>query len=191
MKMNGLFFGGLFWGILISLIGLSIILKYAFNIDLHMIRLFFGIIIVLLGLRIVIGQTGNHHSATIKTQGYHHYDGECNVVFSSRTIDLTRIPENGKLPGEISVVFGSATVILPDSMNLEVSSTTVFGTTILPDRSYAGFGEDRYTIRNNPTAPLQKIETNTVFGKLVFEVVPTVPNEIKPDSTDTQPENDY
>lgn len=188
--MSGLFFGSLFWGILISLLGLSIILKHAFNIDLHLLRLFFGIVIILLGLKIIVGQTSKH-PVKLKVNGYHNYSQEYNVVFSSRTIDLTNLPDKADFPGEITVVFGNANVIIPDSINLEVSSTTVFGTTILPDRSYAGFGEDRYVINNNPDAPVHRLETNTVFGKLVFEIIPSVAKKQKPDSTGTGQENSY
>ena len=193
MKMNGLIFGGLFWGILISLIGLSIVLKYAFHIQLPLVRVFFGIIIILIGLKIIVGQASRHQAKSHNYSTIYHYSRDYDVVFSSTTIDLSKYESGQKIPGEISVVFGSAVVIVPDTMNLEVSSTTVFGTTIMPDRSYAGFGEDRYMIKNNPDAPVNRMETTTVFGKLVFEIVPGIKSGIgtEADSVKAEPVNSF
>jgi len=169
--MNGLYFGGLFWGILISLIGFSIVLKYAFHINIPFVRIFFGIIIILFGLKLIVGSTGKaktHNNNTLKNI---HFSEECNIIFSSGTIDLTGYLEQSKLPKEISVVFGNAIVLVPDSLNLEITSTTVFGSTILPDRSYAGFGEDRYVVGKTPANPISSITTNTVFGRLEFRLI--------------------
>jgi predicted membrane protein len=186
MKMNGLFFGGLFWGILISLFGLSIVLKYAFNVNIPLGRIFFGIIIILLGLRLIIGHTGINKFKPHKTMNYRHGSREITVLFSNGVIDLSKYAATQKFPREISVVFGNATVIIPDSLNLEITSSTVFGSTILPDRSYAGFGEDVFIMNQNPDAPVYKVETNTVFGKLEFEIVKTPPPTTeKQDTTKT------
>lgn len=192
MKMSGLFFGSLFWGILILLIGLSIILKHAFHIQFPLFRLFLGIIIVLIGLKLLIGPSGRSAPRARKYVSTYYSSREFDVIFSSRTIDFTKYQDLKNLPVEITVVFGNALVIVPDSINLEVTSTTVFGSTIMPDRSYAGFGEDRYVINNNPEAPLHRIETTTVFGKLEFEIVPAAVSDhfqAEQDTTETKQED--
>jgi predicted membrane protein len=190
MKMNGLFFGGLFWGILISLFGLSIVLKYAFNINIPFGRIFFGVIIILFGLRLIIGQSGFIKTRHNKALNYNKNSKEITVLFSNGVVDLSKFVNSKNFPSEISVIFGSATVIVPDSINLEITSNTVFGSTILPDRSYAGFGEDVFVMNTEQGAPIYQIETNTVFGKLEFEYVksPKTASE-KPDST--KAENDF
>jgi predicted membrane protein len=177
MKMHGLFFGGLFWGILISLFGLSIVLRYALNINLPFGRIFFGIIIILLGLRLILGHSSSNKYRQPKNLNYHYGSREITVLFSNGVIDLSKYAANQKMPKEISVVFGNATVIVPDTLNLEIASSTVFGTTILPDRSYAGFGEDEFIMNQHPDSPVYKIDTNTVFGKLEFEIVKTKPSQ--------------
>jgi len=169
--MSSLFFGGLFWGILISLIGLSIVLRYAFNIHIPIIRIFFGVVIILIGLRLIIGHTTKSKVDRSYTFSENVNKKDYDIVFSSATIDLTKLEDYSKLPKEISVVFGNETVIIPDSINLEVTSTTVFGSTILPDRSYSGFSEDRFLIKKNNDGDFYKILTTTIFGKLIFEEV--------------------
>jgi len=190
--MSGLLFGSLFWGILIALIGLSIILKHAFHVQFPLIRLFLGIIIILIGLRVIVGSSGKHTVRSRKYVSSYYSSKDFDVIFSNRTIDFTKYSDIEKLPNEITVVFGNALVIVPDTINLEVTSTTVFGSTILPDRSYAGFGEDRYVINNNPQAPLHKIETTTVFGRLEFELL-TVSDKTKaePDTTQTKTDTSF
>ncbi len=194
MKMSGLFFGSLFWGILIILIGLSIVLKHAFNINFPIIRLFLGVIVILIGFKLIVGSSAKSHVRSRKHVSSYYSSKEFDVIFGSRTLDLTKLSDLSSFPGEISVVFGNALVILPDSINLEVFSTTVFGSTILPDRTYAGFGEDRYVIGKDNQAPLQRLETNTVFGRLEFELAPAMePAQEKPqqDSTKTKQEDTF
>lgn len=185
--MNGIFFGGLFWGILILLIGLSIVLKYAFHIEIPLVRVFLGIIVILIGLRLIIGNTRKSGIIPRTHTRNVNITGNCDVVFSSATIDLSNLKEGQQLPAEISVVFGNAVVVIPDTINLEVMSTTVFGTTILPDRTYAGFGEDRYFIKNDPMGKSHRIQVTTVFGKLVFETTPTHSSTNDKASGDTSP----
>ena len=194
--MHGLFFGGLFWGLLISLIGISMILKYVLNIDLHLGSIFFGIILVLFGLKLIFGQSfkpvvKHHHNNKVN---FYSGSGDHNILFSSGTIDLTNYKDGSRFPREINVVFGSAVVLVPDSMNLEIATTTVFGSTNLPGRSYNGFGEDTIILSNDNSKPLIKMETNTVFGKLDFEIVPSGNGKAplaKPDTTATKEEETF
>jgi predicted membrane protein len=194
MKMHGLLFGSLFWGILISLIGFSIILKYVLNIDLPLVRIFFGIILIIVGVRIIVGHSGKPQGGHNKHVNYYNSSRDYSIVFSNGTVDLTGFTDGQKIPYEVNVVFGHATVLVPDSMNLEVNSTTVFGSTIFPERAYNGFGEDTFKLNNNPDAPLLKIETNAVFGRLVFEIVPTKTSKTsvsKPDSIVTEEKTSF
>jgi predicted membrane protein len=205
MKMHGLFFGGLFWGLLIILIGVSMVMKHAFNIDFHLVRIFIGIIIVLFGIRIVTGWSwggkvqgiGKHHyNSGIKVNNYSSSKGEYNIIFTDGTIDLTSELLRNKVPREINVVFGSATVLVPDNINLDLESTTVFGSTTLPNRSQRGFGEDHdsYVGSQGTDRQTYKIETNTVFGSLTFEVVPATDSlnaKPKPDSSANKTEGTF
>ncbi len=185
--MNGLFFGSLFWGILIILIGLSIVFKHAFNFSFPMIKIFIGIIIVLFGFRLIFGPwvrtrpSGTGHTGILQGAGKHE------IVFNSRMIDLTRFFQGDSKTSEITVVFGNAIVHVPDSINLDITATTVFGSSIMPDRSFSGFGENKYLLRNNPPSSVtHKIMTNTVFGKLELVIKPI--NTLQMESSIEQPE---
>lgn len=176
MRMGGLFFGGLFWGVLISLFGLSMVFKYAFNINLPLVRIFFGIVIILFGIKLIIGFSSKHNSKSFYKINQFRDSKEFNVLFSDGVLDLTSFPDVSKMPKEISVIFGNATVIVPDIINFEIKSTTVFGSTIIPKRSFGGFGEDVYVINNAEDAPIYTLTTNTFFGRLEFKIKTTNSN---------------
>lgn len=172
MRMN-FFFGNIFWGILLLLWGASLILK-TFNVNLPLAKIFLAVIIIMFGLKLLIGSSTKpvKKSGTIKGSYYmSNRSGEYTIVFSSGTIDLRDLQENaGDM--EITVVFGGATVILPTHLNFDIEPTSVFGSTIMPDKSHYGFGGGRFQKGNETGRPIH-IESTAVFGQLeyVFENV--------------------
>ena len=191
--MHGLFFGSLFWGILISLIGISIILKYVLNIDIPLGRIFFGIILVLIGIKIILGNSNRNYSSKSVKVNRCYENGECNIIFSSGMIDLSNYKNGKKLPEEINVVFGSGTILVPENMSLEIKTTTVFGSTEFPNHSYNGFAEDSFTIKGIDNTPIHRLETNAIFGKLIIDVIKTKINDnnTEQDSTNNIGKNSF
>ncbi|GAB1365570.1 hypothetical protein MASR1M36_04410 [Candidatus Cloacimonadaceae bacterium] len=162
MKMDFIF-GNFFWGILVILLGLSIFLK-GFNIHLPLVKVFIAIIIIMFGVKLLIG---GKPSVKISKRNYRHdssvfYTGqsrEYTMVFASGTIDLSDLPEDSK-DFEITVVFGSALVILPDDLNFRISPTSVFGSTVLPQH------------KHSPDGKVVEIESTAVFGRLEYDFRP-------------------
>ncbi|MCB5278863.1 MAG: cell wall-active antibiotics response protein [Candidatus Cloacimonetes bacterium] len=183
MRMN-FFFGNIFWGILLVLWGASLILK-TFNIHMPLAKIFIAVVIIMFGIKLLIGS--NSKSLTRDHSGRRNYyrsnrSGEYTMVFSSGTIDLRDINENNPNM-EITVVFGNCTVILPAHLSFDIEPTSVFGATILPDKSHYGFGESHYQ-NNGVSQSMIHIESTSVFGRLeyVFENVETV----QADTTSTE-----
>ncbi len=161
MKMNFLF-GPAFWGILIVLFGLSLILK-EMGLNFPLVKVFIAIIIILFGIRLLVGgscsiRTTNSRSSSV----YHTGSSEYTVVFSSQTLDLTGVDPNSK-PLEVSAVFGSGLVLLPDDINFEIESTAVFGGVDIPRKPDSAAANPKGTVR---------IEATAVFGKLDFVYKP-------------------
>jgi hypothetical protein len=160
MRMN-LFFGNMFWGILLVLWGASLILR-TFNINMPLAKIFFAVVIILFGLQLLFGtkfsffsggRSSRHGSSMIRTNS----SGEYTFVFSGGTIDLTDIDPDSK-DLEITVVFGSADVLLPKHLNFDIEPTSVFGSTDLPKRSEASALGER---------PI-RIESTAVFGRIQY-----------------------
>lgn len=189
----GFLTSGLFWGFILILIGLSIIVRVLFNIDVPVFKVVFGLILLYLGFQVLFGpavRSGRHSRARSRvevrvdrstkaqetdfdetSQVHPDRENEYNIVFGGGTIDLTdlsRIPEDHRIT--INVVFGSALVLLDPQMTVTVKNSTVFGESILPGKTVSFFGDDEFRFGNNGGYDIY-IETNTVFGSLEMKVV--------------------
>lgn len=184
MKM-GIFFGNLFWGILLVLWGISMILR-GFGISLPLAKVFFAVIIILFGIKLLVGgswkmKTGGIHSRSVKGDKI-----EYTTLFASQNIDLKHVRPGDK-PIEVTVVFGSAYVELPADVVFEVEPTTVFGSMITPRQSHFGFGDNRQVFNEGSSGEKVFIEANSIFGRLEFVVKPVDRPQTgaQPDSTDS------
>lgn len=162
MKMDFIF-SNIFWGLLIILLGLSIFLK-GFNLHIPLVRVFIAIIIIMFGIKLLFGIKAHKynkpkHYSRESTINYSSSRNEYNIIFSSGIIDLTDLPADAK-DVEINVVFGSGTVILPDSIAFNINPTSVFGSTVLPPK--------RPELQGKPI----DIESNVVFGRLEYKYAP-------------------
>lgn len=154
------FFGYPFWGLLLILWGVSLVLKsFGFHIPLG--RVFLGIVVIVFGIKILVtsgkvsvkSKTTQHGKSYYKAGGSEDY----NLVFSSGTIDLRELKEDSD-DIEISVVFASATVILPEHLSFKIEPTTVFGAT------------STRNVKNTAIEGVRpiKIESSCVFGSLEY-----------------------
>lgn len=166
----GFLFSGLFWGIILILIGVSIIVRVLFNIDLPVFRIVFALIIIYFGVKILTG--GNWIKTNGKTAIFDNKtmnvatDGtEYNVIFSKARIDAdSKLQENGEKL-EINSVFGSTVLKISSVVPTMVKVSAAFSTTYLPDGNSISFGS--YTYKNSsfsPNSPYRLIEANAVFS---------------------------
>ncbi|MGM0504252.1 MAG: YitT family protein, partial [Bacteroidota bacterium] len=88
---------GLFWGILLILIGLGIVIRVVFNIDFPLIKFIIAFFFIFIGIKILIGNYSFSHAeadedTTIfsesKVLGQDENFKEYNVIFGSTIIDL-------------------------------------------------------------------------------------------------------
>jgi len=182
----GLFFGNLFWGILLILIGLSLVLK-GFGIHLPLVKVFIAVIIILFGIRLLLGGAGRNFGAGLfENRKETANKMEYSTVFGAQTIDLTlgRVPDK---PIEINAVFSSMKVLLPSNVEFTIKPTTAFGAMILPNVQYYGFGDDAQKLNPGASTKPVAIEANCVFGRMEFMIKKVkAPVEVKPDSTAAQ-----
>lgn len=165
-----IFFGSLFWGILIVLFGLSLILK-EFGVHFPLAKIFIAVIIILFGVKLLIGGSSKVRKSGITHKRVSGNEIEYATVFASQDYDLTNLKQDSK-PLEITVVFGSGRVFLPADLAYEITPTTVFGATILPNNSYVGFGSDAKRYGESTSLEPVFIEANCIFGRLEFVFKP-------------------
>ncbi len=182
MKMDFLF-GNMFWGLLVILIGLSIILK-GFGFKVPIVSIFIAIVIIMFGVKILVGAFKKPHHRGIQTRELSATHREYTTIFSGSDIDLSDIRPSTKTV-EVTTVFGSSVVSLPDTIDFEIETNAVFGSVITPDKTDAGLASSRQKLG----AGMQKVrvEANAIFGRLefVFKPGPVVTEPVSPaDSTD-------
>ncbi len=134
---------GLFWGFILVLLGLSIIVRILFNIDVPVFKVVFGLILIYLGFQVLFGSPTRfvrHHTTVRRTErrfdraasrvdhrferAVSRVDGRIDQVTSEIKGDNDSEPEQEKTnrkktdrtfeENEYNVVFGGSTIDLTD-----------------------------------------------------------------------------
>ncbi len=166
-----------FWGLVIILIGVSIIINHVFKVDFPLFKVIIALIIIYFGFSILFGSfkfnkasSGDFsHYFTSKNYEPAKIDGnmEFNCVFGSSKIDLRRTVFTGQsLEIEINSIFSSVQVYLPQNLNIDVKASSAFGSVRSPGNRQDGIGDQRYTVRGGVPGEKLLIEANAVFGSL-------------------------
>lgn len=162
---------GLFFGILVLLVGLGIILREVFDIHIPIWRIFLGLALIYFGARMILGNglrfnAWNTDKPAIEIDGTHaKYDN----IFGSTTIDLRDVKNKNLDFVEVNAIFASTVIFLPKDIVFDIKSNAVFGSVQLPNAKETNFGSDDYTL-NNDVANNKRIaiKANAVFGQIKF-----------------------
>ncbi|MCX6292150.1 MAG: LiaF-related protein [Bacteroidetes bacterium] len=167
---------GVFWGGIIILFGLSIILREIFHVHIPFVRIIFGCILIYWGIKMISGGFGRNHwgrNAAVFNEAKMNYDDaqkEYNTVFGSSTIDLFKMENKGDRKIEVNIVFGNCALILNDSIPIKVEISSAFASATTPDKNMSALGKSTYyTSAYKENQPYIFIEANVVFGKLDIE----------------------
>jgi predicted membrane protein len=176
MKMNA----GIIGGIILILLGLSLVVKIVFNIDFPVFKLLLAFLFIYFGLRIMLGGhfrlfndsgVGDEQTVVFGERTFNKVeDGrEYSVIFGSAIFDLTNytLADNQRASIKINTVFGGTRILLSPSTSVRLNATTAFGGTKAPDGNSSAFGDLKYeTDSLSKDKPRLEIEANTVFGGL-------------------------
>ncbi len=165
---------GFFWGLVLIFIGIAIIFRVVFDVNLF--RVILGIVVILFGIKILIGKNffserpkkdwetifsdRNYKEMPKDRSGY-------NVIFGKAVYDFTGmdsvLSENIRI--KIDVVFGAAVIKINKNTPVKIKSEAVFGGSRMPDGNTVAFGSINYNTDSFKTdAPHFYIELNVVFG---------------------------
>lgn len=168
MKMD-IFFGNLFWGILIILIGLSLVLR-GFNVNIPLVKTFIAIVIIMFGIKVLVGGFTRSKPHGINTNSMTGNTQEFSSIFSGSYYDFGDLNPKAE-EVEVTVVFGSARVKLPRDIEFDIESNAVFGSVILPQKTSGGIASSDAVLNANAKRRV-RIEANSVFGRLEFYLDP-------------------
>jgi predicted membrane protein len=162
----------IFWGIVIALIGVSIIMKEVFEVSFPFFRILFGVFLLWLGVKVMFGIRfkNTEHSIAFdnRTLKYDTEHNEYQVVFGNATFDFTDVVISDETQkAGVKTIFGNGTVLVNSLTPVEFKMNTAFGQVQSPGNSANGFGNSAWV---SPGCDLSKphlvIEGNAVFGKL-------------------------
>ncbi len=165
---------GLFWGIILIIIGLSIIFRIVF--DINMFRVVIGVLLIFFGIKVLIGKNFFHTSRGSdvifnqqKVTTLAGSNTEYNVIFGKAIYDLRDIEIIGKskVRVELNAVFGSAELILNRDIPVKIQAESVFGKTLLPNGNSTSFGTIYYTSENAAdSSSYLQVKASSVFGNI-------------------------
>jgi predicted membrane protein len=168
----GCFCGGMFWGIIIIIIGLVVIINVIFGTKIPIIPLLFGLFLIYIGIRVLTGVSFHRttRSAIFEEKKIEAVSpsGKYDVIFGKSVIDLSNAQlKEGISKVEINTVFGSAVIKINPTMPVKIRATSAFGRARMPDGTMVGFGEYTYksdTLKKTDSQNYLYIELHVVFG---------------------------
>jgi hypothetical protein len=177
MKMGS----GIFWGVVLILIGLGLVIKIVFNIDFPIFKILIALLFIYIGIRIMVGGSfrcfGTHKTKNDIVFGESFFgkpdqDREYNVVFSKGTFDFRDIEfkDNVPLRVKINTVFGGAHVFINKDTPVRITIDAAFSGAHLPGGNSASFGTTVYTSDSLDTSkPFLDIKADVAFGGFIVQ----------------------
>ena len=165
----------IFFGILVVLAGVSILLKALFHIDLPLVRTAVALFFIFLGVRMIFGAWGSRATEVAATGAAVMTDArfaptvpaerlKYDVIFGHGTIDLTGMPRPEKpIDLEINAIFGAVQLTVDPSWPMVIDGSSAFGEVRMPDHTRAAFGDAHYR-SGGGAEPLLRARVNAVFG---------------------------
>jgi predicted membrane protein len=167
----------LFWGIILIIIGLSLIIKVLFHIEFPIMKVLFAFFFIFLGIKILMGNWGTHmfHSGpndiVFGEANFVHENTipkEQNIIFGNGSIDFRKLNFN-MLPAEIQVnsVFGGSEIFIKNELPIKIKVDAAFAGVSLPNGNNTVFGSAFYqTSSFDESKPYLSIKVNAVFSGL-------------------------
>ena len=164
----GFIFSGVFWGVIVVLLGLSIILNVATGVKIPFFRIFFGLLLIYWGISLLAGSRFHRSGSTIFSDSEIRATaaGKQDVIFGRGIIDLSGVVlKQGVNRYEVNTVFGASVIKLDPAMPVKVIASSAFAGVKMPDGGNIAFGETTYrslNLREDSTYLL--VKTSVVFG---------------------------
>lgn len=170
---------GLFWGIILVVIGISLIFKVAFKVDFPVVKILFAFFFIFIGIKILIGgkpwlfQFDRDKNDIIFSEGYFEdsedISPEYNVIFGKGNFDFRyiKLHEEKYKTIKVNTVFGGSEITLSKRIPVRIKIEAVFAGTELPNGNSTVLGASYYESDNfDESEPHLYLEADVVFGSL-------------------------
>ena len=162
---------GIFWGFVVILFGVGILLKSVFHVNIPFFKILIGIIIIFFGISFIVDAMSQRKSEAI-FRNYNFNFGtiekEYNIVFSKGVFDFTNFNfsnYNGEFI-KINSAFSKSEIYLSRNFEYEIRADSVFGVVSLPNGESVSFGNIA-RLENAENSELKRINlhVSSVFGE--------------------------
>ncbi|MCF8225698.1 MAG: cell wall-active antibiotics response protein [Bacteroidales bacterium] len=165
---------GLFWGALLLIAGIVLIIKVIFNIEIPVFKILVGIFFIFIGLKVLFGRVlipegkiGPEETIFNERIYDEPQNGkEYSVIFGKGVYDFTNVDlSQGNFNVKISTVFGGTVIKIDQEMPLKIEADAVFAGAELPDGNTAVFGSSSYATESyRRDSSSLNIKLDVVFG---------------------------
>ena len=166
----------LFWGLLLIVLGLSLILRIVFNVDFPIFKIIIAFVLIYLGFKILFGSfeskvhynTGDEKDVVFGEKKFSNFEGngDYSTVFGKSTFDFRGYnlkDEKNRL--KLSTVFGSTEIKLDKDLPVRIKVESAFGGVDLPNGNSSAFGSTSYESPNfNASLPFLDLKLDVIFG---------------------------
>jgi len=173
-------FSGIFWGALLIVLGILIIIKILFHVDIPVFRILIALFFIWLGVKIIadgfsFGKNADEDKSNIVFSETNVNagtgDNEYNIVFGKGVIDLHQIAlsdiKGDYVTIKVNSVFSGGVVKLNPEIPTVVRAESAFGGIQMPDGNSTAFGRYTYRTKNyRDGAKYIYVKANVVFGGL-------------------------
>jgi len=171
---------GLFWGVLLVLIGLAAIFRVVFDVNLF--GVLFALFLIFIGVSMLVGKpwmfrghkdekTTMFEDRSLKEQPKDR--AEYNVIFGQSVYDFRDIqfPDNEPIRVKINTIFGNSVIKISRNTPVKIKSDAVFAGASMPDGNTVAFGSIQYATDTFGVALNQLIiDAPVVFGALQVKI---------------------
>jgi len=164
---------GFIWGLLLVLLGLSILSKTIFGFAIPFIRIVFAVYLMYVGFMLLMGAVGYNTniffpfgSNKSKVKYMSHNRTSYSIVFANGTIDMSDIViDQQPTTVEISIVFGNGFLILDPAIPTQITVNNVFSRTRFADGTECtAMGEKTVTVGiENQNLAIWRSEKSKIF----------------------------
>jgi len=167
---------GLFWGVLLVLIGLAAIFRVVFDVNLF--GVLFAFFLIFIGVSMLIGKPWmfhvhrNQNDTMFQERAVNEQprdNSEYNVIFGKSVYDFTHVtfPDNRPIKIKLNTVFGNTVIRIDRNTAVKIKSDAVFASASMPDGNSVAFGSIHYAT-DSASSSLNHlyIDAPVVFGAL-------------------------
>ena len=166
----------LFWGLLLVVLGLSLILRIVFNVDFPIFKIFIAFVFIYLGIKILFGSfetkvhfyRGGEKDIIFGEKNFSNFEGngEYNTIFGKGSYDFRGYDLKGETKRiKVSTVFGGTIIKLDKDLPVRIKVESAFAGADLPNGNSAVFGTTAYESPTfDPDKPYLDLKLEVVFG---------------------------